>query len=315
MWDFQLLAAMRSIESAMPLVLHRVVACLAIAFGYLLATLAGAGTGFALGSMLGDTPGPFGSGGAVAGFALLGWALYKTRGLLLHGVWAEHLAVLVALRNGEKPPTGWKLVEYARGLVKGRFPSAGELAALDTVIRDVLRCLPARLLDLPASLPWRHPRLSRALNGIAGEMSTLADQLALAEALSPSAGNPWRAAHDTVGCCAASWPMLFRNLAWLHLFMNFGWLVAYLLIRAPFADFAALLPIDVPVWTEIFALVFSWTVKAAFFDTIAAAALLQLSPSLQKSRRGWQSRLGDCPALAELERRAKEEKAPTSAEA
>lgn len=312
MWDFQLLAALRSIESAMPLVLHRVLTCLAIAFGYLFSALGGAGIGFAVGSMMGDAPNMFGSIGAVGGFVLFGWALYKTRGLLLHGVWAGHLAVLAALRRGEKPPTGWKLVDHARGLVKSRFATSGELAALDAGIRSVLRCYPTHFLDLQASLPWRHPGLTRALNWSAGEAATLAGQLALAEALSPSAGNPWRVTRDTLGRCAASWPMLFKNLAWLHLFMNFGWLLAYLVIRAPFADIAALLPIDVPVWTEIFALVFSWALKVAFFEIIAATALLQLSSSLQESRRGWQKTLGDCPALTELERRAKEKSAPAS---
>jgi hypothetical protein len=314
MWDFQLLAAMRSIESAMPLVLHRVLTCLGIAFGYLLATLAGAGIGFAVGAMLSDAPNAFGRMGAMGGFALFAWVLYKTRGFLLHGVWAGHLALLAALRRGEKVPTGWKLVDHAQGLVKSRFATAGELAALDTGIRNVLRCYPACFLDMQASLPWRHPRVTRALNRIAGEMSALADQLALAEALSPSVENPWRAARDTLGRCAASWPMLFRNLAWLHLFMNLGWLLAYLVIRAPFADIAALLPIDVPVWTEIFALVFSWALKTAFFEIIAAAALLPLSASLQESRRGWQSLVGECPALVELEQRAKEKRAPASAE-
>ncbi|HLF97827.1 MAG TPA: hypothetical protein VI457_11855 [Methylococcaceae bacterium] len=309
MWDFQLLAAMRSIESAMPLVLHRVLACLAIAFGYLLATLAGAGTSFAVGAMLGDAPNAFGSVGAVGGFVLFAWVLYKARGILLHGVWAGHLAVLAAVRAGEKAPTGWKLVDYARGLVKSRFPSAGELADLDSGIRGVLRCYPARLLDLQARLPWRHPWLTRALERIVGEMAALGGRLALTEALSPAAGNPWRVARDTLGRCAASWPMLFKNIAWLHLFTNLGWLLAYLVIRAPFADIAALLPVDVPVWTEIFALVFSWALKVAFFEIIAAAALLQLHSSLSPSRSGWQSRLGDCPALADLERRAKEKRA------
>lgn len=306
MWDFQLLAATRSIESAMPLVLHRVLACLAIAFGYLFAALAGAGIGFAVGSMLGDTPNVFGSIGAAAGFTLFAWVLHKARGLLLHGVWAGHLAVLAALRCGEKAPSGWKLVDHARELVKSRFAAAGELAALDAGIRNVLRCYPAHLLDLQASLPWRHPWLTRALNRTAGEAATLAGQLALAEALSASAGNPWRAARDALGRCAASWPMLFRNLAWLHLFMNLGWLLAYLIIRVPFADIVSVLPMDVPVWTEIFALVFSWALKTAFFEIIAAAALLQLNSSLQDGRPGWQKILGDCPALTELERRAKE---------
>lgn len=304
MWDFQLLAALRSIESAMPLVLHRVLVCLGIAFGYLLATLAGAGTGFALGSTLSDAPGPFGSVGAVAGFVLFAWALFKAQGVLLHSAWGGHLALLAALRRGEKPPAGWKLVDHARGLVKARFPEAGELAALDVCIREVLRCYPARLLDIPASLPWRHPWLTVAVNRVVGEMATLAGQLALADALSPSV-NPWRAARDRLGNCAASWPLLFRNLAWLHLFMNLGWLAAYLLIREPFADLTAKFPVHVPVWTEVFALVFAWAVRAAFFDIIAAVALLQLGSTLQASRRGWQKSLGESPAMAELDRRAK----------
>lgn len=313
MWDFRLLAAMRSIESAMPLVLHRLLVCLAIAFGYLLSALAGAGAGFAAGAMLGNSPNVFGGIGAAGGFALFAWALYKARCFLLHGAWAGHLAVLSALRRGEKAPGGWKLVDYARGLVKSRFVTAGELAALEAGIRDVLRCYPARFVDLPASLPWRHPWLTRALNWTCGEMATLSRHLALAEALSTPDGNPWRATRAALGRCAASWPMLFKNLAWMHLFMNLGWLLAYLLIRVPFADIAALLPMDIPLWTEIFALLFSWVLKAAFFEIIAVAALLQLSASLSQSQRGWQRALGDCPALAELENRAEEGTAASAA--
>jgi hypothetical protein len=305
MWDFQLLAAIRSIETAMPLVFHRVLVCLAIACAYLLAVLAGAGVGFAAGSIF-DAPSVFASIGAAGGFALCGWLLYRARGALLHGVWAGHLAVLAAFRRGEHPPSGWELVRFARESVKNRFAEAGELAVLDGGIREVLRLFPARLLDLEARLPLTHLWLKRALNWSAGEMTTLAGQLALAQALSPSAGNPWRAARDTLGRCAASGPMLFKNLAWLHLFMNLGWLLSYLVIRVPAADITAMLPIAVPVWTEIFALLFSWVLKAAFFEIIAAAALLQLDDSLGGIRAGWETTLGDCPALSEIERRVRE---------
>jgi hypothetical protein len=306
MWDFQFLAALRSIESAMWLVLQRVLICLAIACGYLLATLSGAGVAFAVGSMLSEAPGAFASVGATGGFALFAWLLYKLRGVLLHGVWAGHLFALAALRRGESLPAGWELVRHARESVRGRFTAAGELAALDSAVRDALRLFPARFLDLRASLApsLRRPWLTQALNRVAAEMAVLAGQLARADALSPKAKNPWRAARDALGRCAASWPMLFKNLAWLHLFTNLGWLLAYLVIRVPFADIAALLPVAVPVWTEVFALLFSWALKAAFFDAIAAAALLQLSDSLRKSLPGWQARLGEHPALTELERRA-----------
>ena len=53
MWDFNLMAAVRSIETSMAYVLYRLAFCLGAALGYLLATLAGAGTLVGFGSLAG----------------------------------------------------------------------------------------------------------------------------------------------------------------------------------------------------------------------------------------------------------------------
>ena len=142
MWDVNLLAAMRTIESTMPMVAYRFLICLAIGLAYLLSVLGGAGIGFGIGDY-GNNPGAFASVGAFAGFAVCVWLVYKFRYSRLHAVRASHLLILVENRDGHALPVGKAQVDYAKQQIAARFPSVSELAQLDGGLRACLRALPS----------------------------------------------------------------------------------------------------------------------------------------------------------------------------
>jgi len=110
MWDFDLMAAVRAIEKSMAYVLYRFAICLGAALGYLLATLAGAGTLVGFGSLAkhASSLGPL---GAIIGFALIAWLMYKLRPTWLNAVNVRQLALLSDQERGEMLPGGKAQIE------------------------------------------------------------------------------------------------------------------------------------------------------------------------------------------------------------
>lgn len=274
MWDVNLLAAVRTIESTMPMVIHRFLMCLAIGLAYMFSVLGGAGIGFAVGAY-GNNPGPIASAGAFAGFALCVWLVYKFRHNWLHAVRASHLLILVENRDGRALPAGKAQVDYAKQQVGERFPSASELAQLDGGLRACLRALPGVSCDMVTCLPIKQPQAVKAVQFALGQVAASVGDVLLAAVLRRKDANAWRAGLAAVESCAAQWPRFYKNAAWMYGFMYLGWLLSFLVIQAPVFSIAAALPMSAGIWPLVFALALSWVLKAAFFEPIATAALME----------------------------------------
>lgn len=274
MWDVNLLAAVRTIESTMPMVIYRFLVSLAVGLAYMFSVLGGAGIGFAIGAY-GNNPGPIASTGAFAGFALCVWLIYKIRHSLLHAVRASHMLILVENRDGRPLPAGRAQVDYAKQQTGERFPSITELAQLDDALRGCLRKLPVIGCDWSACLPVKHPQVVKAVQMALGQVAASIGDVLLAVILRRKDANAWRSGLAAVESCAAQWPRFYKNAAWMYGFVYAGWLVSFLVIQVPVFNIAAALPMSAGIWPLVFALTLSWVLKAAFLEPIATAALLE----------------------------------------
>lgn len=274
MWDVNLLAAVRTIERTMPMVVYRFLICLAVGLAYILSVLAGAGIGFAMGSF-GTSAGSIASVGAFAGFAVCAWLVYKFRHNLLHAVRASHALILVENREGRSLPPGKALVDYARQQIVERFPSVSGLAQLDGGMRACLRAFPALTCDIAACLPIKHPLAAKAAQMALGQIAASIGDMLLTVVLRRKEGPVWRTGLVALETCAVHWSRLYKNAIWMYGFMYSGWLVSFLLIQTQTLSIAASLPMSVGIWPVAFALILSWVLKAAFLEPIATAALME----------------------------------------
>jgi hypothetical protein len=276
MWDVNVLAAVRTIESTMPMVVYRFLCSLAVGMAYIVAVLAGAGMGFAVGSY-GRNPGAFAGVGAFAGFILCAWLIYTFRRYLLHAVHARHLLILAESRDGQTPPTGKAQVDYARQRMDERWPNVSELAQLDGDLRECMRALafvPGGWAD-SLSLQLKHPLAVQAVRWLQGVVAASIGDVLLAAVLRPGSGDAWRSGLTAVESAAVQWPGLYKNALWMYGFMYLGWLASFLVIQVPVFNAAASLPVSAGIWPLVFALTLSWVLKAAFFEPIAVAALME----------------------------------------
>lgn len=274
MWDVNLLAAVRTIEKTMPMVIYRFLISLAVGLACMFSVLAGAGIGFAAGSY-GKNPGDIASIGAFIGFALCAWLIYSLRHSLLHAVRASHLLALVENREGRSLPPGKAQVDYAKQQITARFPQVSGLAQLDGDLRACLRALPNLNDDVAARLPIQHPYAVKAAQLLLGQVAASFGDVLLAVILRNKDDNAWRSGLTAVDACATQWSRLSKNVAWMYGFMYIGWLAAFLVIQAPVFSIAAALPMAAGIWPLVFALILSWVLKAAFFEPIATAALME----------------------------------------
>lgn len=273
MWDFNLMAAVRSIETSMAYVLYRLAFCLGAALGYLLATLAGAGTLVGFGSLVRNASalGPY---GAIAGFALFAWLMARLRPTWLNAVSIPQLALLADQARGVALPGGRALVEHARQRQRSAFPSTTRLFALDQAIRQVQGDM-AEMHPCP-KLPADKPGLRQFMIRATGRLSALNHQTLLAWQLYSGTDRPWRSAAEGLAVQERHFARMTRNRLAATLFSWLGFLAAYPLLLAGISLLVDGIPIDLSFWPYVFAGVFAWALKAAFFDAIAEAAMVQV---------------------------------------
>jgi hypothetical protein len=77
----------------------------------------------------------------------------------------------------------------------------------------------------------------------------------------------------------------------------------------PLESAASMLPVGIGVWRYVFALIFAWSLKAAFFEPIAITALAGLYADLARSADAGsaaekQALRESSPAFAEIEAKA-----------
>ncbi|WP_156912863.1 hypothetical protein [Methylocaldum szegediense] len=270
--ELNLLAATRTVEKSMPFVLYRLLICLAVAFAYVFLTAAGAGTAIGV-SSLSQNPTAFAPAGAVAGFLACAYLMYKLRATFLYNIKAGNLALLAEQSRGQTIPEGKPQIDYAKRLVAQRFPSVSGLMELDLSIKETLRKLPAA--RLAPSLSNLNPRLSETLSSIIGWVFSANHQVILAWIFFTDTSDAWRAARTALAVHVQHFSMLLKTRLYLSLFELVGFAVSFAVLLIPIRNIADALPMSIGLWQYVFTAAFAWTLKAAFFEPIAQAAMAQ----------------------------------------
>ncbi|HWP00275.1 MAG TPA: hypothetical protein VNL74_06575 [Methylococcus sp.] len=273
MWDFHLLAATRTIEKNTAFVLHRWLVYLGVGVAYIFGALAGAGTAVGIAS-LSSNPTAFANLGAWLGLILVGWLMYRFRDYFLINIKARNAALLAAKSLHYHVPKGKAQIEYARDFVAERIPQPQELTKSMHLVRRVLRNLPDFTQGQPVSA------LASWLRRLTGWLLTEDDLTILGYHFVQPQASVWHSVREGLLHYAASFSKLFRNRAYLFGFGWLGMIAAFPVLLVPVRNIAAALPIDPGPWPTIFALILAWTLKAAFLDSIAMAAMFELFRSL-----------------------------------
>ena len=273
MSSLDLMAATRAIEKSMPFVVYRLLISMGAALGFLFATLAGAGTLVGFGSLTKNAlaMGPI---GAIIGFALFGFLMYRLRPLWLEVVKAPQLALLADQAGGVSLPSGKALVEYAKRRQADCFPSRSALFELDETIRQTLRDMaasqPSSVND-PAKQSQIQPLVAKAEQGL----SALNHQTVLAWHFRSGADDADRTAIEALTVAQTHHASLFRNRVYASAFAWLGSLASYPLLLGGIRELIEDIPVNMSFWPYVFAGVFAWAIKTAFFDAIVEAAMAQ----------------------------------------
>lgn len=275
MWDFSLLTAMQSVERSMGFLLHRWLIFFGVATGFLVATLAGAGTAIGIGSLTSD-PLLFGHSGAFAGFIAFSVLCYRARQTIYCAVVAPHLFLLAMLaKGGGKIPEGWAQVEFARRGMAERAPNSKLVWQIRQTTADTLGRLPHLFTEAAVS------STTSVYGGLAAKVRSWLYasnvDLIIADIVHGSGSNAWLQARAGVLLQAKNRSLLLKNRRALVGFEGVVCVLAYLLWLLAFQKIAAALPFSTGGWPYVFALLFAWNIKASFLEPIADAALMQLA--------------------------------------
>lgn len=283
MWDFELLAAIRSIEKSMAYVLYRLGMSLGVAFGYLFAALGGAGTLVGFGS-LNKNATSLGPTGALLGFLAFAFLMSKIRTLWLRSIDLPQIGILADQSEGQLLPTGRALLTHAKNRMESTYPSQSALGEMESAANETLNDL-SRLHPCPK------------LEGQKGFHRALADRFAawlsrqnlrtiLAWHFLNGHQNPWRSLADALLVTDRHYLTLVKNRFFAMAVGWIGFLIATPLLYKGIEILISDIPIQTGPWPLIFAAVFAWAIKAAFFDAIAEDAMLQLFFPLARKEIG-----------------------------
>ena len=299
MKDFSLRRVLGLLAQTAPFLVFRFLIYFAITLSYFLATGAGAGIGYFVGT-IGDDPGAYGLWGGLFGFGAISMVVYFLREYLLYLVKAGHIAVLVELMDGKPFPGGRGQIDYAQRIVRERFAQSSVLFAVDQLIKGVLKTFNRAFFSIAALLPI--PGLAgvvKFLNTVINLSLTYLDEVILAYNLRTRADNPWEASQTALVLYAQNYKAFLKNAFFLA-FVVWGLTFAvFLLILAPVAGLVSLLPGAAGPLTLLVALVFAWGVKQAVIEPIAMASLMQVFFKVtegQTPNAEWEARLNQVSA-------------------
>lgn len=278
MWDFSISKALGIMVRTAPFVLFRVAVYFGISAALIIVTGTGAGVGYGIG-IFGDDEFQAASTfwGGAAGFGLTVGVVFFFRDYILYIVKAGHIAVMVELLDGKPIPGGKGQIAYASEVVKARFGQTSALFALDVLIRGVIKVVTGLLEGLMSILPI--PGLGRVMGVLRAYLRLavgLVDEVILGHAIRTRSENAWEAAHDGLVLYAQNARPMLVNAAWLTLITWVLAVLVFLVMLAPAAAVAWLLPGDGTAGMFVFAVVFAWAVKAALIEPFAVACMLQV---------------------------------------
>lgn len=323
MWDFSISRSLGLMVRTMPFVLLRLGVYLGITLAYILAAGTGAGIGWGIGGF-GDEGFRATSafwGGAI-GFGLVGAVVYWFREYILYLVKAGHIAVLVHKLDDEPLPEGRSQIAHAQAEVRQRFAEASVLFAIDQIVKGVLRAISSLVRGVLSLLP---------LPGIKGLVSIVhailriavgfIDEVILAHAIRTRATNPWESARTALVLYGQNHRVMLKNAVWLALFVYGLSVLVFVVMLAPAAAIAWVMPGGLAATGVVIALLLAWSIKTALIEPFAVTCMMQVffqTTEGQSPDPEWEARLdGMSDRFGELKERAMRwaggGRAPTSA--
>lgn len=276
MWDFKLGAAIGLVLRTLPFVLLRLLVYLGIALGYMLVAGVGAALGWGIGSLFGAGGQAAGAGwGGVLGVALFGGLMYWARAWLLYMVKAAHVAVLVELVNGGAIPQGRSQLEHGTNAVRQRFGTANALFAIDLLIKGVVRTLAGMARGLLRAVPGSE-RLGALLQAFLRVALGFVDELILARMIRTGSEEPWESARKSLVLYAQNHRPMLRNAAWLAALMYGLSILVFVVMLAPAALIAWLMPGFLSGAAVLFAALLAWSIKVGALEPLALACMMQV---------------------------------------
>ena len=296
MWDFSMGQSLSLMYRTLPFILFRMAVYFGVALAYVLMTGLGAGIGWGIGG-LGDEGFRAGSTfwGGVIGFGVVGAVMYFLREYLLYIVKAGHIAVLVELMDGGTLPAGRAQIDHAGQVVKQRFGQASLLFAVDQLIKGVLRAIMglARTIFTVIPIPGARQLMS-ILESFLKIAVGFIDEVILAYCIRTGSTNAWASSRDALILYGQNAGNLLKNAAWLTLFVYGLSLLIFLVMLAPAAAVAYLIPGGWSATGVVVALLFAWSAKVALLEPFAVTCMMQAYFRViegQQPNAEWESRL------------------------
>src|SRR5690606_4643729 len=278
MWDFNIGQALGLLGRTLPFVLLRAAVYFGITLAYILATGAGIGVGWGVGAFGDDEfRATAMAWGGIAGFGLTGAVMYWLREYILYVVKAGHVAVLVELIDGRPLPEGRGQIAHATTVVKERFAQASLLFALDQLVKGVIRAITGLARGVLSILPIPYMRqLMNVVQAFLRMAVGFIDEVILAHAIRTRSQDAWGSAREALVLYGQNWKVMLRNAAWLMVFTYGLAALVFLLMLAPAAALVYAMPGAWSAGGFVFALLFAWSVKAAFLEPFAIVSLMQV---------------------------------------
>lgn len=278
MWDFNMAQAIGLLLRTMPFVLLRAGVYFGITLAYVLATGTGVGIGWGVGAFGDDEfRAQSMAWGGMIGFGITGAVMYWLREYILYIVKAGHVAVMVELIDGRALPEGRGQISHATAVVKERFGQASMLFALDQLVKGVIRAVTGLVRGILGLLPIPYVK---QLMGLVQAFLRVAvgfvDEIILAHAIRSGSSDAWGSAREALVLYGQNWKVMLKNAAWLTVFTYGLAGLVFLVMLAPAAALVYAMPGAWSAGGFVFALLFAWSVKAAFLEPFAVACLLQV---------------------------------------
>jgi len=200
MWDFSLSSTLNIMFKTMPFILLRMAVFFGITVAYIAVTGVGAGVGFGVGNIFGDTDGGGGIGavwGGLFGFGAVSLAVYWIREYILYVVKAGHIAVMVRLIDGQDIPSGKNQFSYGKEIVTARFAETNVLFGLDQIIKGIIRVITGLVGGVGMLLPIPGVQgLLSFVNSVIRMSLTYVDEVVLGYNMRIDSQNPYETAQD-----------------------------------------------------------------------------------------------------------------------
>lgn len=271
-----LLEATRSFEKTMTMMSYRLFIYLSVSFGYIAATLMGTGSGFAVGSMV-DSPEIFAPIGAVAGFGLCGFILYRARASLLFSLRGSHLALLEKAISDEGQPAETNQIHRGQCMVKDRFDNPSALFTLAQSTKKVLTALFFELSPIARKIPnLSNGAIDRLVRWLVSLPLSDNEEAIIGFILKRKGESPEAAAKIALIYYAQNFNELLKSAYILFVLMYAGLVGAFFLVSIPVEWVLDFLPFTIGLWSSLIALLIAWSIKAAIFEPIATGVLMSI---------------------------------------